>query len=175
MSARAGTVVAVLFALALPAFAADTPAPAATPSASTGASAAPALKAGAATSDDERIQPTVGDDRDVIQSSEKWLKLLDRGQLGPAWDISAKHLKAQVTRAEWVKGIGEARKPFGKLKARRSDRFARAHQMPGAPDGDYAIVQFETDFANGKHATEQITWMLEPDGGIWRVSGYYIR
>jgi len=154
-------VLALAFALAVPALAADAPAAASAKAADDGAAALE--------------QPTMRDDRDVLDSSEKWLRLIDRGQYGAAWDVSAAFLKGQVTRPQWVKGIGDARKPFGVLKARKPDRFARSHQMPGAPDGDYAIAQFESDFTNGKHATEQITWMLEPDGGIWRVSGYYIR
>ena len=150
-----------LAVLALPAAAAGAP----------GALAAPAPGAAAGTPE----QPTLGDDRDVIEASEKWLRLLDRGQMGAAWDASAKSLQDQVSRVEWVKGIGAARKPFGTLKARKRDRFARAHEMPGGPDGDYAIVQFVSEFENGKRATEQLIWMLQPDGGIWRVSGYYIR
>jgi hypothetical protein len=164
---------ACALARAAPAVAAVAPPGAAASVAPANAAAAP--RPAAVAPGDAREQPTLKDDRDVIEASEKWLKLLDRGQLGAAWDISARRLQAQVTRPTWIKGIGEARKPFGKLKARNRDRFARAHEMPGAPDGDYAIVQFVSEFANGKRATEQITWTLEPDGGIWRVSGYYIR
>lgn len=172
--ARARAVLlAAAAALALPALAADAPPRA--PAAASSAAGAAARGAAVAAPEDAREQPTLKDDRDVIEASEKWLRLLDRGELGAAWDVSAALLHDQVTRANWIKGIGEARKPFGKLKLRHRDRFARAHQLPGAPEGDYAIVQFASEFANGKHATEQLTWTLEADGGIWRVSGYYIR
>lgn len=162
-----------LAVLALPVVAAGAPTPAAPPSPPAGRAASQA-RAPAATAGTSE-QPTLGDDRDVIEASEKWLRLLDRGQMGAAWDASAKSLQDQVSRAEWVKGIGAARKPFGTLKARKRDRFARAHQMPGGPEGDYAIVQFVSEFDNGQRATEQLIWMLQPDGGIWRVSGYHIR
>jgi hypothetical protein len=120
------------------------------------------------------VQPTLRDDKDVIEASEKWLKLLDDGHLAAAWDNAAPLLKSSVTRDKWVEGIGAARRPFGKIKSRSAQKFARAHQMPGAPDGDYALVAFRTLFANGKHAEEQITWQLG-DNDTWRVSGYYIR
>jgi len=122
----------------------------------------------------ESAQPTMGDDRETIAASTKWLALLDAGKYGPAWDGASPHLKSVVTRAKWIQGIGEARKPFGKLKARNAVKFARSHQMEGAPDGDYSIIEFESTFANGKRATEHIVWMLG-DGDVWRVSGYYIR
>jgi len=164
-AATARLALLALVVLALPVAAADAPA--------TAPAASSATEPGATGATPE--QPTLGDDRDVIEASEKWLRLLDRGQTGAAWDASAKSLQDHVSRAEWVKGIGAARKPFGTLKARKRDRFARAHEMPGGPEGDYAIVQFVSEFANGKRATEQLIWMLQPDDGIWRVSGYHIR
>ncbi|HEY1328123.1 MAG TPA: DUF4019 domain-containing protein [Casimicrobiaceae bacterium] len=134
--------------------------------------ATPAAKSPAASAD-SRVQPTLGDDKAVIAASEKWLRLLDDGKLGAAWDLSAALLKSSVTRAKWISGIRDARKPFGKVQTRTADKFARAHQMPGAPDGDYVLVAFQTTFANGKRAEEQITWQLDEE--TWRVSGYYIR
>ncbi len=46
--------------------------------------------------------------------------------------------------------------------------------MPGAPDGDYSIIEFDTEFENGKRASEQIIWMLG-EREVWSVSGYFIR
>ena len=145
---------------ALPPNASATPSPAAAPG------QPPAVDPGA--------QPTLGDDKDTIAATQKWLALLDAGKMGAAWDVSSAHLKSVVTRQKWVSGIGSARKPFGKIVSRKPEKFARAHSLPGAPDGDYSIVEFESVFANGKRAAEQVIWMLE-GGDVWRVSGYYIR
>jgi hypothetical protein len=46
--------------------------------------------------------------------------------------------------------------------------------VPGAPDGQYVIIQYETSFENKKVAVETVTPMLDKDG-TWRVSGYYIK
>jgi hypothetical protein len=119
-------------------------------------------------------QPTQGDDQDAIEAGKQWLALIDAGNAGKAWDTSSAHLKSIVTRQKWIAGMRDARKPFGKLASRNATKFARAHSMPGAPDGDYALIEYEATFANGKRATEQLTWMLE-DSGAWRVSGYYIK
>jgi ABC-type molybdenum transport system ATPase subunit/photorepair protein PhrA len=51
---------------------------------------------------------------------------------------------------------------------------APAHSMPGAHDGDCAIIEVETVLANGKRATEHLTWMIER-GDAWRVAGRDIR
>ena len=68
----------------------------------------------------------------------------------------------------------DARKPFGKLDVAHARSSSRARtELPGAPDGDYAIIEFDTKFANGKQATEQVIWTLEADD-VWRVAGYFI-
>jgi len=162
MSAWAA-VLAIGVSLAVPAYAQlpGTPAPA--------ASSAPGKD-----DDKKPTQPTRAEDKDVIEASQKWLKLIDAGRYGDAWDGGAAPLKKSVTRKGFIDGIGEARKPFGAVKSRTPGRFARAHELPGGPQGDYALISFDTRFANGKQAEEQVIWLLE-SGDNWRVSGYFIR
>jgi cytoskeletal protein RodZ len=119
-------------------------------------------------------QPTLVEDKATIEAAEKWLALLDAGKAGIAWDASSAHLKSVVTRQKWVTEITKTRKPLGKLGTRKAEKFARSHSLPGAPEGDYSIVEFESVYANGKRATEQVIWMFEADS-VWRVSGYFIR
>ena len=138
------------------------------------APAAPAASKAPGKDDDKVVQPTRGDDKDVIEASQKWLKLIDTGHYGDAWDGGAAPLKKSVTRKGFVDGLTDARKPFGAVKSRKTADFARAHELPGGPDGDYALVLFNTLFTNGKSAQEQVIWLLE-SGDNWRVSGYFIR
>jgi len=46
--------------------------------------------------------------------------------------------------------------------------------LPGAPDGQYVLIQFNASFEQKAHAVETVTPMLERDG-TWKVSGYFIR
>ena len=47
--------------------------------------------------------------------------------------------------------------------------------LPGAPTGDYVVVQYTTRFANGPAAVvETVTAMREPDGA-WKAAGYFVR
>ncbi len=50
----------------------------------------------------------------------------------------------------------------------------RSNTLPGAPDGEYVVIRYRTEFENKMKAVETVTPMLEADGA-WRVSGYYIR
>jgi hypothetical protein len=123
---------------------------------------------------EDALQPSTRDDKETVEASRAWLALLDAGNFGAAWDGASPHLKSVVTRQKWITGLIAARKPFGKLKQRMPVKFARSHSMPDAPDGDYSLLEFESEFANGKRASEQIIWMLG-DKQVWRVSGYFIR
>jgi hypothetical protein len=49
-----------------------------------------------------------------------------------------------------------------------------AASLPGAPDGKYVVIQYDSVFENKKGAVETVTPMLDPDG-TWRVSGYFIK
>jgi hypothetical protein len=67
-----------------------------------------------------------------------------------------------------------ARQPLGKLVSREFKSTHYTTSAPGAPDGQYVIIQYNTSFENKKSAVETVTPMLEQDGK-WRVSGYYIK
>ena len=66
------------------------------------------------------------------------------------------------------------RTPLGKVVVRKLKSKKFTETMPGAPDGEYVVIQYETTFENKKSAVETVTPMLDKDGK-WRVSGYYIK
>ena len=57
-------------------------------------------------------------------------------------------------------------------KAVKSKQYATS--LPGAPDGQYVVIQYKTAFENKKAGVETITPMLDKDKK-WRVSGYFIK
>ena len=66
------------------------------------------------------------------------------------------------------------RTPLGKLVSRKVKSASYKTSLPGAPDGEYVVIEFETSFLNKKTAVETVTPMMDNDGN-WRVSGYYIK
>jgi len=119
-------------------------------------------------------QPTLGDDKEAIEAGKKWLELLDADKSGVAWDSASKQLQSVVKREAFVAEVRAARKPLGKLESRTAIKFARAHELPGAPAGDYAIIEFEAKYPKGKQLSEQVIWTIEA-GDVWRVAGYFYR
>ena len=45
--------------------------------------------------------------------------------------------------------------------------------LPGVPDGEYLVIQFQTDFQNKKTSTEILT--LSKNSGKWLTVGYFIQ
>ena len=45
--------------------------------------------------------------------------------------------------------------------------------LPGAPDGEYVVFQFDTAFQNKAMAVETVTFVRDADG-LWRAVGYFV-
>ena len=108
------------------------------------------------------------------KAAEAWLKLVDDGKYQGSWEQAATYFKDHVTAAHWSEMVGAARKPLGAMLSRDFKMAHYSTSLPGAPDGEYVVIQYDTSFANKKAAVETITPMLDKDGQ-WRVSGYFIR
>ena len=107
-------------------------------------------------------------------AAKSWLVLVDDGKYGQSWDAAASLFKAAVTKAGWEKAVKGVRAPLGALKARKVKSATFARTLPGAPDGEYVVIQFDAQFENKAAAIETVTPMKDKDG-TWRVSGYYIK
>jgi hypothetical protein len=123
------------------------------------------------------VGPAVGADKpeDAAQAAaESWLKLVDGGNYAASWEQAAKVFKGAVKQADWAQMAGGVRAPLGKLVSRKVKSREYTEKMPGAPDGKYVVVQYDTVFENKAAAVETVTPMADPDGA-WRVVGYFIR
>ena len=107
-------------------------------------------------------------------AAQQWLALTDAGQYGPSWDNAAEMFRTSVTKATWLSAMNAVRTPLGTLGNRKLKSATYTRSLPGAPDGAYVVIQFDTQFQNKASAVETITPVLEKDGS-WRVTGYFIR
>jgi opacity protein-like surface antigen len=110
----------------------------------------------------------------AVEASSAWLGLVDGGRYAESWAEAAELFRGAVPKSQWVRQVGGVRAPLGKVIERKLRSRSYQTSLPGAPDGEYVVLQYETSFANKKTAIETVTPMREKDGR-WRVSGYYIR
>jgi len=113
-------------------------------------------------------------EKTAVETAEAWLVLVDQGRYGDGWESAASYLKNAVSKEDFMKSLTAARMPLGNVKTRQLKSKEYRTSLPGAPDGEYVIIQFDTSFENKKVAVETITPMLDKNG-TWKVSGYFIK
>ena len=106
--------------------------------------------------------------------AESWLSLIDSGEYLESWNEAAQIFKQKISLQQWKTSLESVRIPLGKLKSRRFKTATYTETLPGAPDGKYVVIQYETTFDKKESAIETVTPMMEKDGQ-WKVSGYFIR
>ena len=110
----------------------------------------------------------------AMTSAASWLATMDRGEYGKGWDDAAATIKEAMPRLKWETTLDTVRRPLGGIVARKLRSATYANNLPGAPEGEYVVIQYDTRFDNRPVAFETVTPMKEKDG-TWRVSGYYIK
>jgi hypothetical protein len=108
------------------------------------------------------------------QSSDAWLALVDSGKYADSWQEASQLFNAAVTKEQWQSALRASRDPLGKMLSRKLKSATYSKTLPGAPDGEYVVIQYESSFEHKQSAVETVTPMLDKDGK-WRVSGYFIK
>lgn len=107
------------------------------------------------------------------EAAKGWLKLVDAGDYAASWRQAAALFKEAVTESQWQQAAKAVRGPLGKLVSRKLKSATYATSLPGAPDGHYVVLQYDSAFEHKASAVETVTMML--DEGAWRASGYFIK
>jgi len=115
-----------------------------------------------------------GKEATAVSIAEKWLSTVHAEKYPASWKETAEFFRNAIRPAQWEQSMQAVCKPLGKLVSRIVQTKTYKTSLPGAPDGEYVIIQFEASFEHKKTAIETVTTMMDKDGK-WRVSGYYIK
>lgn len=107
------------------------------------------------------------------EAARDWLVYVDEGEYATSWRDSGELFRQQVASHTWEDSATSAREPLGEVNSRELRVTQYTTDLPGAPDGEYVIVQFDSSFENKKSGVETVTLALEEDD--WRVIGYFIQ
>lgn len=107
-------------------------------------------------------------------AAKQWLALVDQGKYAESWQTAAAYFKNALPEEQWLQSMDGARQPLGKVNSRKLLTARFMTSLPGAPDGQYVVIQYATSFEHKASAVETVTPMLDPDGK-WRGSGYFIK
>ena len=112
--------------------------------------------------------------REANASAETWLKLVDAGKFNASWLEASTYFRNAVTKQDWKRQVALWRSALGPVVSRRLRTEQFVTTLPGAPDGQYMLIQYDSSFAHKKAAVEIVTPMVDADGK-WRVSEYSIK
>jgi len=110
---------------------------------------------------------------EAVAASKTWLAVIDAKDYPKSWKTAAELFQSGVSEARWDGMVQGIRDKLGPLKSRGFQEAELTDTLPGMPKGDYAIVRFQTAFANEGDTIESITLVAEH--GKWKVGGYYIK
>jgi len=113
-------------------------------------------------------------DQSAEAVARSWLALADAADAAGTWAAAASLFRRAVPEEHWVRSLSAARTPLGAVVSRTLRDVRPTTELPGAPDGEYVVFQFDTRFEHKRTAVETVTPMKDSDG-TWRVSGYFIR
>jgi hypothetical protein len=111
---------------------------------------------------------------EAAAAAQGWLELIDRGDSSGSYDRAAGLFKSAVTPEQWQGSLAAAQAPLGRALSRTLKSSRYAEELPGAPDGKYYVIEYETAFERKRNGAETVVPMLDEDG-VWRVSGYFVR
>jgi hypothetical protein len=110
----------------------------------------------------------------AMAAAQAWVAMVDRGQYGASWEAASESFRGAIERVKWETTIESVRAPLGIVSSRKVRMANFTRMLPGAPPGEYVVVQFDTRFENRPLSTEIVTPVRDKDG-TWRVAGYFIK
>ena len=92
----------------------------------------------------------------AVAASGAWLSLVDRGDYAESWNQAAGLFKTAVTKEQWQNTVKAVRVPLGKVMVRKLKSKQYTKTLPGAPDGEYVVIQYETMFEKNSQPSKRL-------------------
>ena len=114
------------------------------------------------------------DRQEAVAAAESWLALLDRKDFEGSWQTAAGLFRSAVSAKLWEESVEKAYGNVGRPQSRALDTADYKTELPGAPDGEYFVLTYNTAFEKKQNGVETVVPMRDTDGK-WHVSGYFVR
>ena len=124
------------------------------------------LLSGRASADEAR-------EKQLAATAGSFIALLDSGKAADAWQQLTPLAQTIKSDSHWQRLQQALRSAYGPLEKRTLRGVTLQNRYVMLPDGNYAIVQFDTVFRNKRTAVETVVLALGADDN-WRVHDYII-
>lgn len=111
---------------------------------------------------------------EVTQAALKVLQMADANDGGKLWDGASVVARQAVSRAEFIKHLGDTHARLGAATQRGAPTITRVRYAQGAavPAGLYVNVNFPTRFAKGSQPIRELVSFRLDEDNVWRLAGY---
>ena len=109
-----------------------------------------------------------------LPRAEAFLTFVDAGDPAGSREVAGPFFQSKVTSQQWRTIMTSVREPLGAAQQRSLVSVQRATTLPGAPEGEYELLLFETRFENGTAPMVETLVMMKGKDG-WEMTGYFIR
>ena len=92
----------------------------------------------------------------AVAAAKEWLAVVDSKEYKKSWHEAASFFKEHVKEKQWEEQISTVRGPLGKAVSRELIGTQFTTILPGAPKGEYVVIQFKTNFADKPNSVETI-------------------
>ncbi|MDQ1453632.1 MAG: hypothetical protein QOK38_3498 [Acidobacteriaceae bacterium] len=125
------------------------------------------------------LSPIAGMAQDSAESQAQasdltWLAMINQGKYAQSWETASDSFQSAMKEEDWQRALDHVRTPLGKVLKRNLSASNYTTSLPGAPDGQYVVTSFNTQFEHKFSAQERVVAKRGQDGN-WRVTGYFIR
>jgi hypothetical protein len=127
-------------------------------------------------STEEAARPSVAAEVDpaVLETAERWLALVDADDFPGSWAATGDLFKGEVSEETWQESMAEVREQMGAVRERHLQNQTLETVMPGAPEGEYMMLEYRSVFDQQARGAELVVLMKQDDGS-WRVIGYFLQ
>ena len=123
--------------------------------------------------EEQKVEAIMEQNIEAQTAALDWLKLIDAKRYRESWTQAGPIFKSAITADGWATQAEPVRQPLGDLVSRKLNNVQAPTSLPGAPEGDYRVIAFDSDFSAAANKTE--TAVLAKTDGEWGVVGYFIR
>jgi hypothetical protein len=107
------------------------------------------------------------------QQGDKWLSYIDKKASQASWFATSPLFQQSISLEKWQASLETNRYPFGNVIARRLFKATERSELPGAPEGNYMVLQYRTQFEFKTSSVETVT-LVQSNESQWQTIGYFI-
>lgn len=117
---------------------------------------------------------TVAEGQAAQEAADAWLVPVDSMDYRTSYQQASPLLQEQTSETQWVQTLRTTFGAMGSFISRAPQGREFRTALPGAPEGEYVIVTYNSRYTQAEDAVETVV-MAKSATGEWQTAGYDVR